>query len=210
MTDQDLLTELQYALIEPPDGGQSWPSEAFTREEVLGLVTSQTWALLNETGALVTRIEITVTAASLGIVVLPPDWMGTAHAVWRSAANVRTPLGPADAFEADLALIDWQVTPGTPIVYLDLDTENLRMRLAPRPDADGTLELMYVQRTAETTGAGAAIPVPDELIAGIKYATLGGLLRKVGRLLDPERAKYCEDRYDLTVLVTKILLGGFA
>ena len=33
MIDQDLLTALQYALIEPPDGGASWLSGLWTRDE---------------------------------------------------------------------------------------------------------------------------------------------------------------------------------
>ena len=38
----------------------------------------------------------------------------------------------------------------------------------------------------------------------------GTLLRKVGRLLDDERAHYAERRYELTETAASILLGGFA
>lgn len=216
MIDQALLTELQYALLEPPDGGQTWPSEAWTRAEVLDALNDTVNALLRDTHLVVTRSEQAVTAAALGIVTLPADWLATVHLVWRTAGGVRTPLGPSDLFEADLAVPTWQDTAGTPLAYEDGGSAaqsvsgSLRLQLIPRPDADGTLEIMYVARPTELQGAGATIAIPDEFLSGIKYGALGWLLRKVGRLQDPERAQYCDERFGLTKTVTEILLGGWA
>ena len=210
MTDQALLQEIQYALLEPPDGGQSWPSEVWTRAEVLGNLNNNLWGWLRDTHALLTRVEQAELAASLGVVTLPSDCMATAACVWRPAGGVRTPLGPVDRFEGDLALPSWEATAGSPLGYDDFEASTLTLQLIPRPDANGTLELLYVARPTEVTGAGATLAVPEEFLSGIKYGTLGMLLRKVGRLTDPTRAQYAEQRYDLTVLLTKILLGGFA
>jgi len=208
--DQTLLTELQYALLESPDGGQTWPSEAWTRAEVLDAVNGNVQTLLRETHLVVTRTELAVLAAGLGLVALPTDWMATATLVWRTAGGVRTPLGPTDTFEADLALPTWEDTPATPLAYADLDGDTLTLRLVPRPDADGILEILYVARPTPIDGNGTPVAVPDEFLSGIKYGSLGWLLRKVGRLHDPERAKYCEDRYDLTRTVAEIILGGWS
>lgn len=210
MIDQELLTELQFALLEPPDGGATWPSEIWTRDEVIGNVNSKIWSLLKDTHLQITRVEQAVLAADLGIVVLPANWIATVHLVWRTAGGVRKPLGPCDTFEADAALPTWEDTPATPIAYAELDGETLTTRLVPRPNADGTLEIMYVARPTPVNGNGLTIPVPIEFTAAIKYGALGMLLRKLGRLLDEERAKYCEQRYDLTVILTEIILGGWA
>lgn len=216
MIDQALLTELQFALLEPPDGGQTWPSEIWTRAEVLDAIDSSVQSLLRETHLVVTRVEQAVTAASLGIVTLPADWLATAWLVWRTAGGARTPLGSADTFEADLGEPTWEDTPGVPYAFADLDAAaqpvsgTLRLRLLPRPAADGTLEILYIVRPAVLTGAGAAVPIPDEFLSGVKYGALGWLLRKVGRLNDPERALYCEQRYDLTRTVAEIILGGWS
>lgn len=210
MTDQQLLSELQYALLEPPDGGQTWPSEVWTRQEVLDAVNGTVNTLLRETHLVVTRAEQAVLAAGLGVVTLPAGWIASAHLVWRTAAGVRTPLAPADTFEADLALPSWEDTPGTPLAYADLDGATLTLRLVPRPDANGTLELMYIARPTALEGAGATIALPDEYLSGVKYGVLGWLLRKVGRLHDPERAAYCERRYDLTRTMAEITVGGGA
>src|SRR5512134_796366 len=98
MIDQDLLSEIQYAVLEPPDGGQSFPSEVWRREEVIDLLNCSIWSWQRETLAIVTRLEQAVPAAGLGLVTRPTDWLATGSLVWRTAANVRTPLGPADRF----------------------------------------------------------------------------------------------------------------
>lgn len=211
MRDQDLLTEMQYALLEPPDGGQSWPSEVWSRNEVLDNLNSSIRSWFRDTLGIVLRTTIPVPAAGLGVVALPADWLATATAVWQdTATGVRTPLGPVSRFEGDLALPSWELTPATPLGYDEFEDETLTLQLIPRPAADGTLELTYAQRANALTGNGAPIPVPDEFCAGIKYCALGMLLRTVGRLVDPTRATYCEQRYNLSVLLTKIILGGWA
>jgi hypothetical protein len=210
MTDQELLTEIQYALLEPPDGGQSWPSEVWTRDEVLGNLNSNLWNWLRDTHAITTRVELAILAAALGVVPLPADWLATGAGVWRAANGVRTPLGPVDRFEGDLALPTWETVPAVPLGYDDFEADTLTLQLIPRPAADGTLELLYVARPASVTGAGATLPVPEEFLDAPKYGCLAMLLRKVGRLVDPTRASYCEQRYDLCVTVTKILLDGWA
>jgi hypothetical protein len=209
MIDQDLLTELQYALVEPPDGGASWPSGCWTRDEVLDAMNAACRAILRDTQILITRTELPVLANALSIA-LPVDWMATGSTVWRALDGTRTPLGPVDSFEADLALPSWETTPGTPIGYVDLDGPTLTGRLVPTPAADGILELLYVAKPPLVTGAGTPLPVPDEFASGIKYYTLGWLLSKVGRLLDPTRAAYCDKRYQVTQVAAGLILSGWA
>jgi len=214
MTDRELLTELQYVLIEPPDGGDSWPSLIWTRGEVLDAVNGGVRALVRDTHLVVTRVERAV-AALQTIVDLPTDWLATAHLVWRdTATGIRTPLGPVDAFEGDLALPGWEATAGLPLGYADLDGPTLTLRLVPTPDAPGTIELLYIAAVPAIApaiaGTAAPLPLAPEFDSALKYAALGTLLRKVGRLLDDERARYAERRYALTQTAATILLGGFA
>ena len=208
MIDQALLTEIQYALLEPPDGGASWPGEVWTRDEVLDGLNGGIRALLRDTHLLTARVETPVTAGTISIA-LPADWLATGYLVWRALAGTRTPLGPVDSFEGDLALPSWETVPGTPIGYTDLDQSTLTLRLVPTPVADGTLEILYVPRPDPVNGAGQTLPVPDEFASGIKYATIGWLLRKPGRLHDPERATYCEGRYTLTQIAAGLILQGW-
>src|SRR5262245_20749041 len=102
MLDRDLLTELQYVLIEPPDGGDTWPSLIWTRDEVLDAVNAGVRALARDVHLDVARVEIPVTLPGGSLIDLPTDWLATAYLVWRSGSTGRrTPLGPVDRFESD-------------------------------------------------------------------------------------------------------------
>ena len=210
MIDQDLLSEFQLALLEPVDGGQSWPSEVWSRDEALEAVNSTVRMLVRETNLVVTRTELAVLAGALSVT-LPDDWLASAAMVWRdTATGVRTPLGPVDSFESDLALPGWETTQNTPIGWADLDTATLTLRLVPTPALPGTLELLYIPVPTAVNGNGMDLPIPDDYLGGVKYGGLGWLLRKVGRLQDPERAAYCDQRYEMTRLAAEIILGGWA
>jgi hypothetical protein len=212
MTDQDLLAEIQYALLEPiVDGGQTWASEVWSRDEVLSNYNASLWALLRDSHAIVTYTPISQSAASLGVVALPLDWMATVGVVYRDGAtSARTPLDPVDRFEADLGSPTWEDTPGSPIAYNEQEGDTLQMTLVPANATDGTVELLYIARPPASQGEGAVIPVPEELCTAVKYKLIGFLLQTVGRLIDPDRSAYCTLRYDLELEVTKILLSGWA
>lgn len=236
MTDQALLELIQYALVEPPDGGATWPSGLWTRDEVLAALNTRMRQYLRDTQAVVTRAEIAV-AAGTNPIDVPIDWIATLGAVWRIpttglgigavslgsiylgqtyplvtllVGGTRYPLSTGDAFEADLALPTWESAGGTPIVILDGDDGTLTVRLAPVPDVDGVLELLYVALPAVANGNGVTLSIPDEALDGIRYGTLADLLGKVGRGSDPVRAKYCQERFEQDELVTEILLNGWA
>jgi hypothetical protein len=211
VVDRDLLSELQLVLIEPPDGGDTWPSLIWTRDEVMDGLNAAVRALARDVHLDVTRVEIAVAANQLSIA-LPADWLATAALVWRSTGNIRTPLGPVDSFEGDLAVPGWEALPGLPLGYADLDQAMLTLRLVPTPAAAGTVELLYIRvpPLVLATAPGAALPVAEEFTSAVKYGTLGTLLRKVGRLLDPERADYCDRRYELSRTVASIILEGWS
>jgi hypothetical protein len=211
VTDRDLLSELQLVLIEPADGGDTWPSGIWTRAEALDAVNAGVRALVRDTHLTIKRIELAVLAGATSVP-LPADWLATGYLVWRSVTLARNPLGPVDGFEGDLALPGWETRPGLPLGYADLDATTLTLRLVPTPAEAGTVELLYVARPADATALlpGADLPLAEEFTSGVKYAALGTLLRKVGRLLDQERAEYCDRRYQLTQTAAAIILGGWS
>jgi hypothetical protein len=209
MTDRDLLSELQLVLIEPADGGDTWPSGIWTRDEALDAVNAGVRALVRDTHLVIKRTELAVLAGATSIA-LPADWLATGYLVWRSVTNARSPLGPVDGFEGDLALPGWETLPGLPLGYADLDAATLTLRLVPTPAEAGIVELLYVARPDAVIGNDTNLPVADEFISAVKYSALATLLRKVGRLLDVERAEYCDRRYQLTQTAAAIILGGWS
>lgn len=210
MIDQALLEDLQYTLMEPPDGGQSWPTGVWSRADVLEAVNAGIRAIQRDTHLTVTYLEQFITPNALSVS-MPGDWMATAHLVYRTfPEGVRTPLLAVDAYQADLALPGWETTAGAPIGYADLDTNTLELRLVPTPNHAGILENLYVPLPEEITGNGVEIPLPEEFLSAVKYDALRTLLRAIGRLEDEERAVYCDERYQVTQLAADLLLKGGA
>ena len=210
MIDQAVLELLQYALVEPPDAGASWPSGLWTRDEVITGLNTRMRQFLRDTQAIAAIASIPVVAGTNPIVV-PADWIATLAGVFvLTATGVRIPLSTSDAFEVDLAVPTWEATGGTPIVVLDGDDGTLTVRLAPVPDANGTLDLLYVALPVAANGNGVTLSIPDEMLDGIRYGTLADLLGKIGRGADPMRAQYAQERFEQTELLTEIILGGWA
>lgn len=210
MTDQELLNALQYNLIEPPNGGASFPSGLWARDEVLATINTRQKKLLRDTHLLTTRAEQAVVAGT-DPVPLPTDLLVALQLVWRvTATGARSILTPSEMFEVDLLIPTWQTVRATPQVYLDFDADTLTLRLAPLPDVSGTLELLYVAAPTQATGANRTLSLPDEFCDVVEWGVLADLLGKVGRGADPGRAQYCTERFDLGETVTEIILGGWS
>lgn len=210
MTDQDFLSDLQYALLEPVDGGASWASEVWSRDDVLQAVSDACVAVVRDTHCNVAYLEQFVAAGDLSVG-LPADWLATAYLVWRSMVNnARWPLAAVDSLEADGMLPGWEGIAGTPIAFADRDTGTLELRLVPTPAVHGTLENLYIPTPDAVEGANEELPVPDLVTSAVKYRSLSTLLGGVHRLQDPERTAYCHERYQIAVAATNILLAGGA
>jgi hypothetical protein len=223
--DQAVLSEIQYAVIEPPDGGASWPSGLWTRDEVLGALNQRQDRLLRESLLLVGVATIQVSqfdgAAEVdlpdavvngeGVIQLPADWLATFAVVWRGTDGTVRDLLRTDTFEADHYDQAWAGESGTPLFYLDHDLGNRFMRIAPYPlvDSAGTIELWYIPLGAPMNGA-EILTVPDELAPTLKYGVLADLLGKDGRARDPIRAEYCEQRFQMGIEAATLILDGFA
>jgi len=211
MTDQDLMTEIQYALVEPPDGGAAWPSGLWTREEILGYLNQRQDRLQKDAQLIVKSTDPPHLAVNAGTsrVTLPDDWLLTVSAIWRDSTN-HVPLSRSDAWELDHGLATWPTVQGVPQVYTEFDVPTQTLQLGPAPNQDGFLELLYVSTGTILTGDGVAAIGPDELAHLYKYGALADALGKDGRGRDLTRSAYGEMRFRLGVEIGKILLGGWA
>lgn len=216
MIDQDLLSDVQYALMELPpasdeaDGGATWPSEVWRREDVLQAVTDAQATVLRTTKLLVSYVE-QVVVPNARSVSLPEDWLAHAHLAFREETSLtRGYLPPMDLFEADQAQDGWEETLGFPLGYLDGDSHTREIRLMPTPEVLGVLENTYVPQPTPADGNGSDLVIPDIAISAVKYRTLAQLLSGPHRLQDPARAAYCEERATVIETTIQLLLQGGA
>lgn len=209
MIDQTLLTQIQSAVIEPRDGGASWPSGLWTGQEVRQACDHRQRQVLKETQCVLTTAVLPCLAGQTRIV-LPVDWLRTWEVVYTSTTGIISHLQRSDAFETDHAIPDWVTDRDQPQVYMEYDTPTLQMQIAPAPLVAGTLTLLYAAVGAALTGEGTTIAIPDLLVHALKYGALAEMLGKDGRAHDAARAQYAEDRFRLALDVTQILLQGWA
>lgn len=208
--DTQLLTMLQYAVMEAPDSGATWPSGLWSRSEVLDYLNERQNRFLKSSLIQLGVANITGLLVRQSTIVLPQDWLATVSVVWTGEDGTQRELIRADSFELDHGQVDWTTTARTPLVYLDYAAPSLQMILGPVPDQAGSVELLYVPTAETLTGDGDVIyQLPDEFAdAAGKYGPLADMFRKDGRGRNPEKASYCELRYQLGLDAAAIIVNG--
>lgn len=204
-TDQQVMEEIQYTVIEPPNLGATWPSELWTKAEVVRYSNQNQDRFLKDTHAQVGIANITATQG-VDTYALPDDWMATVRMVWLGASGITKELMRGDVWEADHGIPTWGAVQGVPKIYFDATP--LTIFIAPIPNEAGTLQIYYIPTSAQLDGTGEIYTVPDECVPSIKYGILADMFGKVARGHDP-RELYCRGRYQLGIDVTRMLLKGF-
>lgn len=208
MTDQDLLTELQYWAVETPNAGASWPSGLWTVDELSGYLNQRQQQLLYESGCVLTRAPIPTVANTLRMP-LPADWIQTRRVNFLDANGAFHPVLRSEVSSADYGLASWESTLApTPLVFMEDITPSLQIQIAPGASDAGVLYLLYVALGAALSNAGIAFTVPDDLVPIVKWGVLADLFKKLGRAHDTERAGYAEQRFQVGVALVNNLLYG--
>lgn len=194
-------------MIETTDGGASWHSGLWSRDEVLDYVNERQDGFVKATHI---RVEIATITLAIGTARydLPTDWVATVRIYYQPTTGQKKALVPSSGWEADHGITNW-TSSGTPKVYMDAEVPTLTVQIAPTPDAAGTLELIYIASCDVISGDGVDLTVANEFVPTIKYGALADMFSKVGRSHDPIRAEYCQQRYQLGIEIAQTLLKGF-
>jgi hypothetical protein len=209
--DTNLLETIQYATMEAPDLGATWPSGLWTRQEVLDLINERQARFLKASLIQLALAEIPAVLAGQTVIALPTDWIATVSVVWEGADGTVVELIRSDTFEADHGMPGWTITGAVaPLVYMDYATPTLQLQIGPAPQFNGVVQLLYVAQPATITGDGdtyLSLP-PEFAAAAAKYGPLADLFAKQGRGKNPEKAAYAESRYALGLQAAAIILDG--
>lgn len=209
-TDTEILGDVQYALLEPVDGGLTWPSGLWLLAEVRAAINQAQNEYLRDTGCLLTHTTI----AAVPMVTrhaLPTDWMITARLAWIAADGTIREIPPGDDVEADLGFPEWESTGAPrPQLWTDASEPTLQLQTMPGANQVGTLDLLYVALGTVLTGLGTPLTVPEDATPYVKWRMIGILLEKLGRATDVEAAQYCRQRYQEGVAAMQVVLGGWS
>jgi hypothetical protein len=206
-TDTDscrIMNEIQRHMLEAViDDGQTW--DLWTAEEVRQYFNQRTAQFLREAELLYTRSTTTVTAGTTSVN-LPADLISLIRAVWNSG-SARTPLFPIDSRQLDAGRVGWQNESGTPQFRMMEPQELLKIRLTPTPNANGTIEWLYVAAPEQIQATCSSLVLPNLFVPYVKWGVIADMLKKEGEANDPERAEYAEARFQEGIELAKLLVG---
>lgn len=206
--DTEFLNDLQWLLVEPQDGGATWPSGLWIAAEVLASINRVQSEFLRRTEITAAWTIIPVIAGD-PIVTVPQDYILASDVIFQGPTTAK-PLARSDEWELDRAIPTWEQTPTEPIVYGDgIADDLLDLVIGPTPNIDGVVYLLYIACGAPIDNSGTSeFTVPDEAVVTILWGVLADLLDKVGRGEDMARAQYCHSRFEEGVLVWNLSLQG--
>lgn len=188
MTDQDILTQMQYALIETPDGGLTVESGLWTTDEFIDAInTAQLW-VVREARPVLTRTTI-ATVPSQPRYQLPQTWIQTQRVTWETSDGTIVELPRDSSWSADSLDPDWTFELAqVPFVYTDFDTPVPALQVMPASWDTGWIGLTYIAEPTDLSNTGVSWTIPDILIPMAKWKALAILLAKDGRGQDLPRA----------------------
>ncbi|MGH9437868.1 MAG: hypothetical protein ACRD22_08210, partial [Terriglobia bacterium] len=99
----------------------------------------------------------------------------------------------------------WSSSPGTPQGYSTIASPPLTLQLAPPPANAGTLGLLTINSGPAITGMGVPLGIPNDWGWAIKWGALADLLLAPGPAYDPQRAQYCESRFQGALQIAQLM-----
>lgn len=209
MTDQDILTQLQYVLIETPDGGATVSSGLWTTTELMEAInTAQQW-MIREVWPTVTR-DTLVTVPNQSRHDLPNDWMETIRVLFTDADGDSASLGRDSTWSSDYLSHDWtHHMASRPLTYSDAGTPIPQLQLMPAALDNGLIDLWYAAVPPALRNTGVPWVIPDYLVYPCKWKALAILWAKQGRGQDLPRAQAALARANEGLEAAKIMVGGW-
>ncbi len=224
VTDTDLVTDIEYALMEPP-GVPYTGTEQFTQQFIVDCIKSRLNEFLEQTGGTLTRSLTGLTPDANGRIVLPTNVIGIRRAAWVMQNGTVVPLKREDEWAmnhyepttwSQLALSPSPtVAPSKtwPTGYSVGVTPPLTVQLSPVPSDPGTLDLIAIVTSAPLDPTvGVLLGIPDDWSWVVKWGALAELLRRDGVAFDPIRAAHCEARWRLGIAMAQkasVVLQGY-
>lgn len=207
VTNWNLVTDLQYALLEPAAAGGTWTgTEQYTLAQLTSAIQRRRDQFLRDTGCVLTASTPGSTPPSGGRLTLDESVIFVRRANWKpTATQLNQPLMRTDEFAANTFAPAWVQDTAPPYAYSVSVTPPLTLQLIPTGAAlAGTLELVSLNKGAViASGTETALGIPNDFLWVIKYGALSDLLTNDGLALDPQRAQYCEARYAQGVELAK-------
>jgi len=140
---------------------------------------------------------------------LAGTWNLQAYFRWyNNAANVTAvvELPVQDALALDSTVPDWEEVLGTPWTSNESLPPVPALDVSPQPQDVGELDLIYTPVPNQLSNTGVALSFPPDFAVAVFYRAMAILYGLQGEGADDQRARYCTQRYELLVALSKALL----
>lgn len=207
VTNWNLVTEIQYALLEPAAAGGTWTgTDQFTLQQVSDAIQRRRDQFLQETGAVLTWTERPYTMTASGRYALAEQVLTVRRAAWRpNATQLLQPLQRTDEWASNHFSPGWRTASAAPTTYSVSVTPPITMQVLSAPNGDGVLDLVAVQAGDPiVTNTQAVLGIPDDWTWVVKYGALADLLQADGLARDLPRAQYCLSRWDQGIAAASV------
>lgn len=201
VTDQSLISTIEYSLLEPPTTSVWTGSAQFNLEEIVAALQRRRDQWILETGCVLARSTQGLPPTMGGRQPLAQDVMTVRRVAWQTTDGNVTPLTREDVWSISHFLPNWVQSTGRPPIAVPFgysvgETPPLVMQIAPPNSDTGLLDIVYVPRgTPLTVGTGSFLGIPNDFTPFVRFGAMADLLSKDGLAADPARAQYCESRW---------------
>lgn len=207
ITDQDLILDLQYALLEATTDQTSWPGTSqFVYNDVVNAIRERRNQFLADAGIILTKGQLASTLSQDET--LSDDVVDVRRMAWiDSTPGYYSPVFREDEGSMTFAEPDFGAATGIPTVYSILGVPPVKIRFNTTPTSAGVIDLLTVNTGPDLAPAVSAtvLGIPDDMTPAIKWGALADLLGKSGSAADPQRAAFCEQRYRQYVALARML-----
>lgn len=205
--DSLLVQQIEYHLLEPASVPYSGSSQ-FNQSAIVNALQRRLDQFLLETSTVITHSQIQPPASPIDRIILPDSVIAVRRAAWRHAATLAWKCLPRSDEFTMLSYYQAGRSPTVPDVYSVALTPPLTILVAPPPNDIGLLDLLTVNSGAQlspvSASAGVLLGIPDDLAWIVKFGALADLLSADGPAKDPQRAAYCQQRWDEGIAIAKI------
>lgn len=206
VTNSDLVTFIEYQLIEPATP-LAWTGTAqFTLESVMAAIQGRRDSFQLEAGMVQSARTLPISPVPQTRTVLPDEIIDLRHVHWLGLNTLRSALVRDDQWSADLFRDLWQTDlEQAPCAYSVAIVPPLWVEVMPAPTDGGMLRVLSVENGA-TLPVGAAVPIglPDDWCWVTRFGALSDLLSQEGIANDVQRSQYCERRWAEGVALAKM------
>ena len=196
VTDQDVYSWLQYALLEPQSPDAGLLTSQFLTADLVAAVQQARDEFLFRTGATATVRTPAVTPNSPTIV-LPETVLEARRAYWLPASGGGWPIFRGDEWVTSSYTPGAPSTPGDPATFSAGTVPPLTVTLDPPPSQPGSVEFLTLESQALLTATDDTILyLPSDFAPAIYWGALAILLSGALERSDPIRAEYARARFD--------------